>query len=86
MPPMPTVRQNGQALREFRQMRGLSVVDLAKLVQVSPSALRNWELEHKSLPTVKAERLCAALSIRLGAIDRDALTLEDEDQHEQAAS
>jgi transcriptional regulator with XRE-family HTH domain len=53
-------------------MRGLSVTDLAERAQVSPSALRNWELENRALPTVKAERLCAALSIRIDAIDREA--------------
>ena len=76
MPPTPIVRQNGNALRAFREIRGLSVNDLAERAKVSPSALRNWELENKSLPTVKAERLCAALSIRIDAIDRDT---RDED-------
>lgn len=73
MPPTPTVRQNGHALRTFREMRGLSVVDLAEKAKVSPPALRNWELENKALPTVKAERLCLALDIRLAAIVRDPL-------------
>lgn len=87
MPPTQTIRQNGHALRAFRQMRGLSVVDLAEIVKVSAPALRNWELENRALPTVKAERLCSALSIRLDAIDRDALTADDEeDPQEQAAS
>jgi len=71
MPPTPTVRQNGHALRTFREMRGYSVADLAEQAQVSAPALRNWELENKALPIVKAERLCAALSIGIAAIDRD---------------
>lgn len=61
-------------------MRGLSVADLAERAQVSPSALRNWELENRALPTVKAERLCAALSIRVDAIDREAVTDTRPDQ------
>lgn len=80
MPPTPTVRQNGHALRAFREMRGLSVVDLAERAKVSAPALRNWELENRALPTVKAERLCTALAIELAAIDRDkvaAASIED---------
>lgn len=84
MPPTPTVRQNGSALRAFREMRGYSVADLAERANVSPSALRNWELENKALPTVKAERLCAVLSIRIDAIDRD--TRDQALMAEQAAS
>lgn len=68
---MPTVRQNGTALRTFREMRGFSVSDLAQRAKVSPQALRNWELEHKALPVVKAERLCAVLRVSLEAITRD---------------
>lgn len=75
MPPTPTIRQNGHALRAFREIRGLSVADLAKRAQVTAPALRNWELENRALPTVKAERLCAALSIRIHAIDRDTLRI-----------
>ncbi len=52
-------------------MRGLSVTDLANRAEVSPQALRNWELEHRALPVVKAERLCAALRVSLEAISRD---------------
>lgn len=88
MPPTPTVRQNGHALRAFRQIRGLSVAELAARARVSRPALANWELEHKALPTVKAERLCAILSIPLAAIDRgapeDATSYDEELQ--QAAS
>lgn len=80
MPPTPTVRQNGHALRAFRQLRGLSVAELAKRGSVSAPALRNWELENKALPLVKAERLCIALGITVAAIDRDmplASSVED---------
>ncbi|MEU8151691.1 helix-turn-helix transcriptional regulator [Nonomuraea sp. NPDC048901] len=80
MPPTPTVRQNGHALRSFREIRGLSVADLAERADVSPSALRNWELENKALPTVKAERLCVALSIRIAAIVREPLATAQPDQ------
>lgn len=72
MPPTSNIRQNGAALRQFREDRGLSVVDLAILADVSPPALRNWELENKALPKTKASRICAALSISVNAIDRDA--------------
>lgn len=72
MPPTPTVRQNGHALRALREARGLSVVDLATQAGVSPPALRNWELENRALPTVKAVRLCKVLAISVSAIDRDA--------------
>ncbi|MEV4174045.1 helix-turn-helix transcriptional regulator [Nonomuraea sp. NPDC049709] len=71
MPPTPTIRQNGAALRQFREDRGLSVTDLAHLAGVSPPSLRNWELENRALPRTKASRICAALSIRVDAIDRD---------------
>ncbi|GAA4221382.1 transcriptional regulator with XRE-family HTH domain [Streptosporangium album] len=47
------------------------MVDLAERAKVSAPALRNWELENKALPTVKAERLVAVLGIDLSAIDRD---------------
>jgi transcriptional regulator with XRE-family HTH domain len=71
MPPTPIVRQNGNALRAFREIRGLSVIDLARRAGVSPPALRNWELENRALPRVKAERVCGVLSIPVDAIDRD---------------
>ncbi|WP_326828741.1 helix-turn-helix domain-containing protein [Streptosporangium sp. NBC_01810] len=74
MPPTSTVRQNGPALRAFREARGLSVADLAKRAEVTAPALRNWELENKALPVVKAARLCRVLSISMSAIDRDAQT------------
>jgi transcriptional regulator with XRE-family HTH domain len=71
MPPMPTVRQNGPAIRAFREIRGLTVDELAERIGLSSSGLRNVELENRGLTKVKANRLCAALSIPLTAIDRD---------------
>jgi transcriptional regulator with XRE-family HTH domain len=86
MPPTPIVRQNGQALRAFRTMRGLSVNDLAEEAKVSPQALRNWELEHRFLPIVKAERLCVVLGIAVAAISRDRVeNLQVADADVQAA-
>ncbi len=76
MPPTPIVRQNGKAIRAFREMRGLSVNELAQRVGVSGSALRNWELENKSLPRVSANRLATELEIELGAFVRTPLDSE----------
>lgn len=73
MPPTATIRQNGHALRAFREIRGLSIVELAEEARVTAASLRNWELEHRALPKIKAQRLCAALSIRVDAITRDAV-------------
>lgn len=76
MPPTATIRQNGHALRAFREIRGLSIAELAEEARVTAPSLRNWELEHRALPTIKAQRLCAALSIRVDAIDRDTESAE----------
>ncbi len=74
MPPTPIVRQNGLAIRAFREIRGLSVNELAQRVGVSGSALRNWELENKSLPRTSANRLATELNVDLGAFLRDPIT------------
>jgi transcriptional regulator with XRE-family HTH domain len=65
------VEQNGSAIRSFRVIRGLSVSDLADRIGTSPQALRNYELEHRPLPLVRAERIAAELCVDLPSLLRE---------------
>jgi transcriptional regulator with XRE-family HTH domain len=71
MPPTPTVRVNGAAIRAFREARGYKVAELASRVEVTSGALRNVELENKLPSVVLANRIARELIIDLAAILRD---------------
>lgn len=65
------VEQNGQAIRSFRVIRGLSVAELAERTNMSAPALRNYELEHRPLPLVRANKISEVLCVDLAAILRE---------------
>jgi transcriptional regulator with XRE-family HTH domain len=62
------VLHNGAAIREFRQIRGYSVTELARLVSVCPAALYNLQSENKRLSAVLANRIAHELDVPLAAI------------------
>jgi transcriptional regulator with XRE-family HTH domain len=71
MPPIKTVRHNGTAIRAIREIRGYTVADLARLLNVTSGALSNIEKENKRLSVPLANRIAGALVIDVGAILRD---------------
>jgi transcriptional regulator with XRE-family HTH domain len=64
---------NGAAIRAFREIRGLSVAELARRVEITPGALSNIELETKRLSVELANKLADELRVNVAAIiwDRD---------------
>jgi len=71
VPPTPTVRVNGAAIRALRLARGYKVAELAARVAVTSGALRNIELERKRPSVVLANRIARGLSVDLAAILRE---------------
>ncbi len=67
MPPTKTVLYNGAAIRGFRQIRGYSVIEFARLVSVCPAAIYNLQGENKSLSAVLANRIARELDVPLAA-------------------
>lgn len=63
MPPTAIVRQNGAAIRVIREIRGLTVNQLAERVGLTPRALRYIEAEQNRLPKVRVASFCDALGI-----------------------
>jgi transcriptional regulator with XRE-family HTH domain len=68
MPPIKTVRHNGSAIRAFREIRGLSVAELARRVEVSGQHISNIEHENKRPSVTLANRIARELVINLNAI------------------
>lgn len=67
-------RHNGEALRTFRVMRGLSREALAeKTGDLSHQHLSNLELEHKQASPELLHRLAAALDVPVGALLREPM-------------
>ena len=63
-------RQNGYAVRTFRQLRGLSVDDLAKKIGVTAPHLRNLENEHRSARPEHLAAIALALDVPELALKR----------------
>lgn len=64
------VRQNGYAIRPFREARGLTGVRLAALVGVAHSTLANVERERRSASPELLARVAEALRVRVEALER----------------
>ncbi len=71
MPRTRTVHHNGPAIRAFREIRGLSVAELARRTDVTGAALSNVERENKRLSAALANRIARELCIDLAAILRE---------------
>jgi transcriptional regulator with XRE-family HTH domain len=71
MPPKETVRHNGPAIRAIRQIRGYTIAELARRVNITSQAMSNIELENKRLSTALANRIAQALAVDLPALLRD---------------
>jgi transcriptional regulator with XRE-family HTH domain len=65
------VNHNGPAIRAFREIRGLSVAELARRVEVTSAALSNIERENKRVSAALANRIARELVIDVAAILRD---------------
>jgi transcriptional regulator with XRE-family HTH domain len=68
---MRTVRHNGKAIRAIREIRGYSVAELARLVEITGGAMSNIERENKRLSAALANRIARELVIDVAAILRD---------------
>jgi transcriptional regulator with XRE-family HTH domain len=71
MPPIPTVRPNGPAIRTFRKIRELSINQCAADAGVALSALHYYETEKKSPTLGVLEKVAAALDVPVQAICKD---------------
>jgi DNA-binding XRE family transcriptional regulator len=63
-----TVPHNGAAIRAFREIRGLSVAQLARRVEVTGGALSNIERENKRLSVTLANRIARELGVNVAAL------------------
>ena len=70
MPPSNTVEINGFLVRELRKRDGLSVVELARLLEVTRPHVANMELGHRRRVSLKT---LSALVAAFGIEDRRAL-------------
>jgi transcriptional regulator with XRE-family HTH domain len=68
VPPTRTVHHNGAAIRAIRELRGHSVAELARRLDITGQALSNIELENKRLSVALANRIARELAVELGAI------------------
>jgi transcriptional regulator with XRE-family HTH domain len=71
VPPTRTVNHNGPAIRAFREIRGLSIAELARRVDITSQALSNIECENKRVSAALANRIARELTIEVAAILRD---------------
>jgi transcriptional regulator with XRE-family HTH domain len=61
------VLRNGAAIRAIREIRGLSVAELARRVNVTSPAISNVERMNKRLSAELANRIARALCVDLSA-------------------
>jgi transcriptional regulator with XRE-family HTH domain len=80
-------RQNGAAIRAFRNKEGLSVVKVAGLLQIHPQALRNIENGTRPAGSEVMWHLARILDVPLKAITRDGTGdgAEDEGVEDEVA-
>lgn len=74
MPPIPTVRPNGPAIRTLRKSRGLTGMELSAKSGVAPSAISYYERELKQCSLALLTKLANALEVPVQAICKDDLT------------
>ena len=78
MPPIPTVRPNGAALRTFRRLRGLTAPQLSAKSGVAQSAISYYENEQKNPSLQILTKLADALRVPVQAVSKDDLGEVDE--------
>jgi transcriptional regulator with XRE-family HTH domain len=78
---MPDTRQNGYAIRTFREIRGLTRDQLAEKIDKSYPYLANIENEHKDPTPEVIHRIALVLDVPVAAIMRRGIYSE-----QQAAS
>ena len=64
---------NGAAIKAFRQLRGISLRQLAELTQSSPSHMSRIENEQRGASNHLLPYIAAALKVPLAAITREKL-------------
>lgn len=82
-------RQNGIAIRAFRQKEKLSVVKLAGFVGIHEQSLRNIENGRRSASSETISHLARVLGVPVAAITRDGTDLgitEGEPERVEAAA
>jgi transcriptional regulator with XRE-family HTH domain len=67
------VTPNGAAIKAFRQLRGISLRQLAELTQSSPSHMSRIEHEQRGASDVLLPDIAAVLDVPLAAITREKL-------------
>lgn len=73
MPPIPTVRPNGPAMRAIRGLKGLSINQLSTKAEVALSAISYYERDQKRLSREVLDRIATALEVPAQAICMDDL-------------
>ncbi len=61
-------KRQGRTIADFRKMRGMSVDELANLVEVTPGAIRHWEGGRYSPRQHHQVRLAKALNTTWGSL------------------
>ena len=84
-PKHPTM-QNGAAIRAIRQLLGLTVDQVASELESTPSAVRNYENEHRSMSPEILVRLAGILRVDVRALVRSDLTFGATEQSVQSAA
>ena len=68
----------GSRLRQLRQDRLMTAVDLAKRVNVTPPAVSHWEHQTTVPKTRRLQAVADALGVSLDTLKGDATTMEPE--------
>lgn len=71
-------RQNGYAIRAVREVRGMSLSDLAQLLGITDPHMRNFENEFRTAKPEMITRIAEALDVSSAALVR--MTKEDWDR------
>jgi transcriptional regulator with XRE-family HTH domain len=67
----PWTLQNGYAMREFRELMGLSGSSVASAAGISHSALCNYEAERRSAPEDVLGRIAEEIGVSAEALRRE---------------
>jgi transcriptional regulator with XRE-family HTH domain len=71
----PVGRQNGAAMRAFRKKDGISVVDMARYLDIHPQSLRNIENGRRSAGEKTIRDAARILVVPIEAITRSGTNL-----------
>jgi transcriptional regulator with XRE-family HTH domain len=78
MPPIPTVRANGQAIRAFAAKDELTINGLAERAGVAGSAVHNYVHGTKRPTLLTLIKLARALGVPVQALSMDDLSQSEE--------